>query len=57
METSEVTHQITQAHINSQKQEEYSSPDVINRLTDFFLILLQIDKREKVTKLYDKSIN
>ena len=32
-----------------------SSDDELKRLTDFFSILIQIDRREKVTNTYAKS--
>jgi hypothetical protein len=54
METGEVNHKTTQDQINLQQLKESYSSDVVNKLTEFFSILLQIDKREKVTKSYDK---
>lgn len=38
-----------------QQMEAKLSADEIKRLADFFSILIQIDRREKVTNAYEKS--
>ena len=41
--------------IKSQKEGEILTPEEKKRLTDFFALLIEIDRRENVTKYYDKQ--
>lgn len=54
METSEVV--ISDKPENPQKSGIVLTPEEKKRLVDFFAVLIEIDRRENITKFYDKPI-
>lgn len=54
MENSEVNQSLLPDKI--QQDKPVYSTEEIKRLADFFAVLIDIDRRENVTKFYDKPI-